>query len=390
MKHPSSAGATPALSPAAAGAVAPALDVADWRDWSTAAARAEWDDLAARAGTPNPFFESWLLPPAIAALAPNRPVSIATVRMGGSLVALFPLARAARHGRHPLPHLATWLHANCFLGAPLVAAGFEQALWQALFGWADSHAGTALFLHLAAMPLDGPLADALVETALQQGRRLALVHREERAMLQSGLPPESYLAAAVPGKKRKEYRRQRARLGELGDLQVLRSRDSTGVEQWIEAFLMLEAQGWKGRAGSALACAPGTATFFRESMAEAARRGRLERLSLELDGQPIAMLATLLAPGGAFSFKTAFDERFARFSPGVLLQLENLDLLKDSATPWCDSCAAADHPMIDSLWTERRAVGRFSVAIGGHLRRAVCDALLSLELGRTPVGIKNR
>ncbi|WP_277275673.1 GNAT family N-acetyltransferase [Novosphingobium cyanobacteriorum] len=390
MKHPWSAGATPALSPTAAGTVAPVLDVVDWQEWSTPEARAKWDDLAARSATPNPFFESWLLLPALAALAPSRPVRIATVRIGGSLVALFPLARAARHGRHPLPHLATWLHANCFLGAPLVAAGFEQALWQALFGWADSHAGTALFLHLAAMPLDGPLADALVETALQEGRRLALVHREERALLQSNLSPESYLAAAVPGKKRKEYRRQRARLGELGDLQVVRSRDGDHVEAWIEAFLALEAQGWKGRAGSALACAPGTAAFFRQGMAEAARRGRLERLSLELDGQPIAMLATLFAGSGTFSFKTAFDERFARFSPGVLLQLENLDLLQDPARPWCDSCAAADHPMIDSLWTERRAIGRFSIAIGGRVRRAACDALLALELGRNPVGIKNR
>jgi len=123
-------------------------------------------------------------------------------------------------------------------------------------------------------------------------------------------------------------------------------------------------------------------------LGKAAQLGRLDRLSLELDGVPIAMLATLLAGETAFSFKTAFDETYARFSPGVLLQLENLSLLNDPAVAWCDSCAAADHPMIDSLWRERRAIGRFSIAIGGRARRAVFDRLLALELNRNPVGIR--
>ena len=59
------------------------------------------------------------------------------------------------------------------------------------------------------------------------------------------------------------------------------------------------------------------------------------------------MLATFLTPPGAFSFKTTFDEAFARFSPGVLLQRENLELLARPSIEWTDSCADMDHPMID-------------------------------------------
>ena len=116
-------------------------------------------------------------------------------------------------------------------------------------------------------------------------------------------------------------------------------------------------------------------------------RGRLERLDLALDGVPIAMLATLIAPPGAFSFKTAFDEHYARFSPGVLLQLENLAMLDRAGIEWTDSCAVQGHPMIDSLWRERRALGRFSIAIGGSARRAVFDRLVSHELSRNPAGL---
>ena len=102
---------------------------------------------------------------------------------------------------------------------------------------------------------------------------------------------------------------------------------------------------------------------------------------------PIAMLATFLTPPGAYSYKTAFDERYARFSPGVLLQRENLAILERGDIAWSDSCAAADHPMIDHIWRERRPIGRLSIAIGGGLRRALFSRLAAAELGRKPSGI---
>ncbi|MFM5895570.1 MAG: cellulose biosynthesis protein CelD, partial [Novosphingobium sp.] len=54
---------------------------------------------------------------------------------------------------------------------------------------------------------------------------------------------------------------------------------------------------------------------------------------------------------------------------------------------WSDSCAAADHPMIDHIWRERRPIGRLSIAIGGTLRRAAFARLAKTELGRSPTGI---
>lgn len=357
-----------------------------WTAWADADALRRWDELARCATTPNPFFESWYLLPALRQFDPQGRIEILRMERGGKLVALMPLAHSWRYGRWPLPHLTTWLHPNCFVGAPLVAAGEEAAFWRALLAWADAHGGPALFLHLPTMPLDGPLADALLAQGKDEARRVAIVQSEERAVIASTLSPEDYLQQAVPGKKRKEYRRQYARLSEQGRLEFTRHDDTTGLAVWIDHFLALEAQGWKGRAGSALASARQTELLFRDASLEAGKRGLLERLTLSLDGRPIAMLATFLTAPGAFSFKTTFDERYARFSPGVLLQLENLSLLRRDGIDWCDSCAAADHPMIDSLWMERRRVGRISIAIGGAARRAVFGRLVDLELARNPTG----
>jgi hypothetical protein len=57
-----------------------------------------------------------------------------------------------------------------------------------------------------------------------------------------------------------------------------------------------------------------------------------------------------------------------------LLTRENID--------WCDSCAAQGHPMIDSLWTGRRSIGRYSVAIGSGWRRKMFHMILRAELKR--------
>ena len=130
-----------------------------------------------------------------------------------------------------------------------------------------------------------------------------------------------------------------------------------------------------------------TEALFRQSLEGAAAFGRLERLSLTLDGRPIAMLANFITPPGAYSYKTAYDEAYARFSPGVLLQCENLLMLDRADVAWTDSCAAQGHPMIDHIWRERRALGRVSIGIGGKLRRALFAQLLKLELGRKPAGI---
>jgi len=205
-------------------------------------------------------------------------------------------------------------------------------------------------------------------------------------MLASDLSPDAYLEASLSGKKRKELRRQANRLADEGEVAIQRQTDAADLAGWTEAFLKLEAAGWKGEAGSALACDAATAALFSESLEGAALRGRLERLTLTLDGRPLAMLATFVAAPGAFSFKTAFDENYARFSPGVLLQRENLAMLERADVAWSDSCAAADHPMIDHFWRERRAVGRISIAIGGALRRTFFGKLVSAETARNPAG----
>lgn len=364
-----------------------ALHARDWREFDRPDRIGAWDALAQWASEPNPFYESWYLLPSLEALDPDGAVTLLAFEVDGQLAGLLPLIRGRSYYGHPLPHCCNWVHANCFLGTPLVMRGLERHFWRHVLEWCDAHPRLALFLHLVAMPATGPLHHALTQVLTERARPAARVMTEERALLAPAGAVDDCRANSLSPGKRKELRRQHRRLAEEGEIALVRQADAHDIEGWIAAFLALEACGWKGRAGSAIACDAAHVHLFTHALTRAALAGRLERLALTLDGRPIAMLANFLAPPGAFSYKTAFDEDYARFSPGVLLQRENLALLDRANIAWADSCAAPGHAMIEHIWRQRRTIARYNIGIGGPLRRRLFALLARLETGAPPAGL---
>ena len=346
-----------------------------------------WDELALSASMPNPFFERWALVPALEQFAADHTVLLAQLFDGDQLVGVMPVSMGRDYYGHPIPHVSTWLHHNAFCGTPLVATGYELAFWAHLISWADRASAMSPFLHLPKLPTDGPVHAALREALSLGARPTAIAECEERALLASELGSEEYYTQSMTRKRRKELRRLHTRLAEQGDLQLVRQRGTAGLAEWIDASLFLEKAGWKGKQGTSLADHSSTTQFFREALTGAAETNRLERLSFTLDGRPIAMLANFVTPPGVFSFKTTFDEDFARYSPGLLLQIDNLALLDTDGINWADSCAAADHPMIERIWREKREIVSVNVALGGSLRKTAMKVLARLETGSFPKGI---
>lgn len=341
--------------------------------------RAGWSALAADAAEPNAFFEPWFVLPSVQAFAPRTGLSVMAYFEDGDLAGLMPLAASRDYYGYALPHRVTWLHENAFCGAPLIAKGCEDAFWRALLAHLDRAPGAALLAHFPALPEGGPAHAALLRVCEQEGRAQAIVQARTRAMLASRLAPQDYANAALSKKHRKELARQMRRLGDEGAATFERSTGTQDLGEWAQDYLALEAAGWKGKAGSALGSNAASARFFEQVIEGAGRAGRLERLTLRLEGSPIAMLATFLAQPGAFAFKTAYDEGLARYSPGLQLQLQYLDTLSRGDTEWTDSCASEGHPMIERLWQERRTLVSCNVALGGRLRRGLLRPLIAYE-----------
>lgn len=344
---------------------------------------AEWSSLAKASSEPNAFFEPWFLRPAIAHLHDGQAPRLALARDGdGRLVGLLPLTIQPRYGRIPARHVGNWAHYQCFMGTPLVASGQETAFWHALIDTLDVCDWAEGFLSISGLQADGPAHRGLIAAAEAQARPAPIVHEYSRAVLCSALSPEAYLDAAVRGKKRKEYRRLSNRLSEQGTVKHRTLVNAADLSAWCEEFLHLEAAGWKGEGGAALGNTAQTKAFFSEMMAGALHAGRLDFKRMDLDGRAIAMLINFLTPPGSWSFKIAYDETLARFSPGVLIELENLrHVLENPSLEWMDSCAIENHPMIDRLWMERRRIIQVSVPLSGKARRLVYNTCRAAETG---------
>ncbi len=327
----------------------------------------EIDALSREAIEANVFYEPWLLNPALASWKPPR-LCLVLVRDGaGALTGFFPFY-IQRHLRGLLRSLHLWRHLYCFLCTPLVARRGARETLAALADWIESGRAPANMIEMDWVGADGPLAALLATEILARPRWTTQSALRERAMFQ----PKSHPEVGISSDHMKKLRRLERKLGELGALhyRVLAGDDS--LPAWIEHFLRLEASGWKGRGNSALASDAASADYFRRIVTEGAQHRRMQLLALELAGRPIAMKCNFLAGEGACIFKVAYDEEYAKFSPGMLLELFNSRYVAEECPDiaWVDSCANPDSALFNRLWTGRRRLAHYRLAGRGLLARA--------------------
>ena len=325
-----------------------------------------WERLAREALEPNPFYEPWMLLPALREFSEGQDVRVALVWQGEELAGLFPLRRVARYKGLPASALSSWLHAHCLLCTPLVRSGSAHAVLQALFDWCD-----ASFIEFRYLPAGEPFHRALQEALVARGLKPSVNRAWSRGLLRKN-------RATISGQLRRQLAKKERRLAERGRLKHLTLQPQDDIQRWIDDFLRLEASGWKGREGSAMACTAANRRYATEIFTAAFQRGRLLMCGLDLDGRAIGRRSSFLAGSGAYAFKTAFDETLAEFSPGVMLELDNIRQL--DATPgleWMDSFTEDANLALDRMWPDKREMQSLAVPLGawGGVAAAALPAL---------------
>ena len=346
-----------------------------------------WAALADVAAEPNVFYEPWVLGPALATFGHRHDLTVVVVLADAPtprssdapaiLLGLFPLEHRPPAGDLPLPHLSLWTHDYLYVPVPLVHRDFGRQVLATFFDWLATQALVPALLRIEKLPVGGPFHQLLVEELDRRGTSTSVhvTDRYVRAVMAPSCDGETYQARALAGKHRKELRRRRKRLAELGELQFQSLPEpaaDTELDTFIERFLSLEAGGWKGESGSALASQSRDARFFREMICACHRAGRLQATVLEVDGRALAMQTLLRSGPTSYAFKMAYDESFSRFSPGVLLVLDLVERIAGGdegpaagrESRYIDSVADRHHPMVNQLFTERRNVESLVVAVG--------------------------
>jgi len=345
-----------------------------------------WEELAEHALERNVFYEHWMLLPALQAYGAGKDIGVALVLIdsdgnrpgAGSLAGLFPLRLIPRFRNLKISALSLWQHPHCYLGTPLVRADRAVECVSGLLQWLRRGASAKL-LELPWIAADGPFRTLLLERCTDLGLTSWTTESFTRGLWRQATDAASGPGAAVSGALRRRLRRQEKRLAESGRLEHVAMRPGDDIRRWIEEFLRVEASGWKGAGGSALACSESGRRYFTQITTAAFRRGRLLMLGLDYDGEPVARRCAFLAGDGSFAFKTAYDERFAHYSPGTILEIDSLLQLQGlGRVHWMDSCAAPDNALINRISNERKAIHSLAIA-GGPLGEVVIAGLRLLR-----------
>jgi CelD/BcsL family acetyltransferase involved in cellulose biosynthesis len=333
-----------------------------------------WEELASVALEPNVFYEHWMLLPALLAFGAGEEILFVIVlihdddadgqtptKLGG----IFPLQRKRHYKQLPAATFRLWRHLHCYLATPLIRADAAHECLVEFFRWLRTHEEGSRVVEFWGIHGGGRFHRALIDVCNELNLMSWASESHTRALLRKDHHVDARGEPEMSTELRRTLRRKERRLRERGPVEHLLLRPDDDVECWIEEFLRLEASGWKGVRGSALACTEAGRDFFTRVATSAFRRGRLLMSRLAFEGNAIACGCGFTAGEGSFAFKTAYDEAFARFSPGVMLEVDKLRQFH--ALPgvhWMDSCTAPDNFIIHRLWRDRITIQSLAIGSG--------------------------
>jgi hypothetical protein len=281
------------------------------------------------------------------------------------LTGLAALKRTRFMEGYIFPVSVTWDSGFLFSGVPLLDSDEPASSLHELLVSAGEQQGAKSVL-FRKVPLEGPFFEVVESLAANYKVPFRVFDEHERAALFCNQDYAAWFEESFSKKRRKEFRRLSARLSELGEVRREVWRQGDAVDTWVDEFLTLEAAGWKGETGTAVACNPCQTDFLRKSLQALADNNQLMFWRVTLDGDPIATLFALVDGKHAWLGKMAYREDLAKYSPGVMVILEaSKSFLNGRLAVSVDSAADPNHPMIDNIWRNRIKTGDVLLSVPG-------------------------
>jgi Acetyltransferase (GNAT) domain len=336
---------------AAAGEAPLLVDVVEGRDAFVQLER-EWNNALARGPRDEPMLRHEWMRAWIENFAPGATLRTFVARTGKEIHAAVPLIETIDRDADtcflPLTTWATPCNDHSQRGGVLLGRlGNEglQAIWEKIAatpGWDrlrlrdlphgasewrvrdQAEAGgftTGIWVSLDSPYLPLPALEKPVNVAQKPSKKVQKLPTSDVRYEQ--------VEAALDAKFRQNLRRRRRRLAEKGALtyQLIDNKDAKALDAALADFFDIEASGWKGEGGTAIAQKPELVGFYTQLARDAAKRGSLALGLLRLDGKVIAAHFSMVHGGKHFLIKIGYDESLHEHSPGQQLVS---DAIRDS------------------------------------------------------------
>ncbi len=283
--------------------------------------RGEWDQLLATTRQPHLCLtHDWLAAWWEAFGSGEGQVAVLVAREGGRAVAAAPLQRrATRVAGVPVRSLEFAANLHTFRFDLVLPADRDPApLLEGLLDHALDGNAPPDTLFFKDLPRDSPTVAALERFAERRGLAIARENERLSPCVRTEGEWEAYFRG-LSKSLRSALRRTRKRCLEAGAV-FERVDDGPGAARLLEEGLALEAEGWKGREGTAILASPEEASFYRGLLRRLEGTGRLEQYSLRLEGRLIGWDLCVTHAGACHDLKTAYAEDQAFLAPGYTLQ----------------------------------------------------------------------
>jgi CelD/BcsL family acetyltransferase involved in cellulose biosynthesis len=115
---------------------------------------------------------------------------------------------------------------------------------------------------------------------------------------------------------RKQLKRARRKLSEMGQAAVTRLLPADDCAQWMAEVIAINERSWKARRGTDLLRHPALKGFFLDLVAELAPQGHIDLHVLRLDGRAVAYELGFDFGSRIFAYNAGYLQELAPLSPG--------------------------------------------------------------------------
>ncbi|MCJ2124298.1 GNAT family N-acetyltransferase [Methylobacterium sp. J-077] len=315
---------------------------------------AAWDALFASSAAPHPHYARRVIDAHRAAGLLPADLRFVTIRSGGDLVALLPVTLrrdlTGLGSRVARPFLSPLVTAT----APLVIDGSGRAAAAEALVASLEECGRAWRWPL--LPTGDGAVPEMLAAMRARGWAIGTVSAFERPVMERRADHDAFLAGHPNRSRFKDLRRRARRLAEFGTVAHVSAAGGPELARLVTDFLALEQKGWKGQAGTAMACRADMAALARALFADAPGPVGVRADALTLDGRPIAVSLALVGGGTATLLKIAYDEDLRSHAPGLLLEAEIVRACHETGFADTLDSATLDGSALESLYRERTPV----------------------------------
>lgn len=343
----------------------------------------EWEHLCQNALENNAYYAPAFMRPALDYIDTDLEIRALAVRKRDILIGFLPFVNDKWRWLGAARVNKAWTNPYIASTIPVIDKNHSEEAMAALvqaMGLPQTNGRFWLFKNFT---VDGPVGALLTAHLTSQNMSSALSGAYSRPVMTSGETFESHMETQVSRSRRRGLARNRKRLQKLGEVTMKTFTGGVDLDVAVEAFLRIEASGWKGEKGSALACDDNLARFARSAFGSKETMTAARADILYLDDKHIAVSLSAQSGRTIFTLKTAYDETYKAFGPGLLLEQDIVEsFLTGGWAEVMDSAVTEPTHVLGSLWNSKVTVGTMLLCVDNSKTQETFSHYQSIEAMR--------